>query len=203
MNKRPPDAARDSAAILERFHSHLAFVDSRAATLFRSVGHFGVVTFDDLRGFGLEGLLNASRSYDASSGVPFGAWAQLHVRRAMFEGLRQWGYTRGELRRLRLERAAVCLRGSGPVAAMGMEEACADDPANSPEQLLARAQEKALVRAAIAQLPPMEREVVQRFDLEGRTLGEAAAAAGVSKPWASQLRARALGRLSGAVQAAA
>ncbi|HXX66082.1 MAG TPA: sigma factor [Polyangiaceae bacterium] len=100
-------AAPDDAVVLERFHSSLGLVESRAAVLFRHVGRWGVVTLDDLRAFGRECLLHAARTYDEARGVPFGAWAELCLRRSMVDGIRQWGTRRGERRMRRLARARV------------------------------------------------------------------------------------------------
>lgn len=91
-------AARDDAVVLKRFTSTLGMVDSRAAMLRWSVGDLGFVTLDDLRGFGREGLLQAARRYDEARGVPFGAWAEIRVKRAVVDGIRQWGPRRGERR---------------------------------------------------------------------------------------------------------
>jgi RNA polymerase sigma factor for flagellar operon FliA len=49
------------------------------------------VTSDDLRSFGREGLLAAARTFDESRGVPFRRWANVRIRGAMIDGLRQWG----------------------------------------------------------------------------------------------------------------
>jgi RNA polymerase sigma factor for flagellar operon FliA len=49
------------------------------------------VPFDDLVSFGREGLLAAARAFDESKGVPFRRWANLRVRGAMIDGLRQMG----------------------------------------------------------------------------------------------------------------
>ena len=62
---------------------------------------------------------------------------------------------------------------------------------------MSRAEEARRLREAVAALPGIERVVVERCEFEEQTLAEAAAAAGVSKPWASRLRAQALGRFVG------
>jgi RNA polymerase sigma factor for flagellar operon FliA len=49
------------------------------------------VTLDDLRSFGREGLLQAARTFDPSRGVPFRRWANLRIRGAIIDGVRQWG----------------------------------------------------------------------------------------------------------------
>jgi RNA polymerase sigma factor for flagellar operon FliA len=79
----------ESADALARFHAELDLVDLIARQLGRRVSRS--VTLDDLRSFGREGLLQAARSFDPSHGVPFRRWANVRVRGAMMDGLRQWG----------------------------------------------------------------------------------------------------------------
>jgi RNA polymerase sigma factor for flagellar operon FliA len=79
----------ESADALARFHAELDLVDLIARQLARRVSRS--VTLDDLRSFGREGLLQAARSFDSSRGVPFRRWANVRVRGAMMDGLRQWG----------------------------------------------------------------------------------------------------------------
>jgi RNA polymerase sigma factor for flagellar operon FliA len=79
----------ESADVLARFHAELDLVDLIARQLGRRISRS--VTLDDLRSFGREGLLQAARSFDASRGVPFRRWANVRVRGAMLDGLRQWG----------------------------------------------------------------------------------------------------------------
>jgi RNA polymerase sigma factor for flagellar operon FliA len=75
--------------VLARFRSQLDLVDLIARQVGRRVAH--VVTLDDLRSFGREGLLQAARTFDESRGVPFRRWANLRVRGAMIDGVRRWG----------------------------------------------------------------------------------------------------------------
>ncbi|MEO6601306.1 MAG: sigma factor, partial [Polyangiaceae bacterium] len=77
----------DSPEVLERFHSELSLVEVIAAQVQRSVGRS--IEFDDLVGAGREGLLNAARRFDPERGVPFGAYANLRVRGAILDGVRQ------------------------------------------------------------------------------------------------------------------
>jgi RNA polymerase sigma factor for flagellar operon FliA len=83
----PPSG--DSPEILARFHAELDLVDIVARQMARRIGT--TVTLDDLRSFGREGLLQAARTFDASRGVPFRRWANLRIRGAMIDGVRQWG----------------------------------------------------------------------------------------------------------------
>jgi RNA polymerase sigma factor for flagellar operon FliA len=85
------------------------------------------VTLDDLRSFGREGLLQAARSFDPARGVPFRRWANVRVRGAMMDGLRQWGALPRRLyRELRaLEAADRMLE--------AYDEEDASNPATTPE----------------------------------------------------------------------
>jgi RNA polymerase sigma factor FliA len=80
-------AEADSPEVLDRFHGHIALVDRVAQKVARSLG--SRVDRDDLLSFGREGLLDAARRFDPSRGVPFGAYATMRVRGAMFDGVRR------------------------------------------------------------------------------------------------------------------
>jgi RNA polymerase sigma factor for flagellar operon FliA len=98
LNVQPPrsepelaaGASAAEAAALARFHAELDLVDLNARQVARQLGA-APITLDDLRSFGREGLLQASRSFDASRGVPFRRWANMRIRGAMIDGVRQWG----------------------------------------------------------------------------------------------------------------
>jgi RNA polymerase sigma factor for flagellar operon FliA len=79
----------DSPEILARFHGELDLVDIAAKQLLHQVSR--AVTLDDLRGFGREGLLNAARTFDATRGLAFRRWANLRIKGAMIDGVRQFG----------------------------------------------------------------------------------------------------------------
>jgi RNA polymerase sigma factor FliA len=81
--------AGDSPQTLARFHAELDLVDLVARQMARRIAT--TVTLDDLRSFGREGLLQAARTFDESRGVPFRRWANLRIRGAMIDGVRQWG----------------------------------------------------------------------------------------------------------------
>lgn len=79
----------DAPEVLARFHAELDLVDLVARQVARRIAKS--VTLDDLRSFGREGLLQAARTYDASRGVPFRRWANMRIKGAMIDGVRQWG----------------------------------------------------------------------------------------------------------------
>ncbi len=68
--------------------------------------------------------------------------------------------------------------------------------ADDPETALGRAELLAVVKAAIAELPPEEEALVRRHYLEGERFDHVAAELGLSKSWASRLHTRAIKRLS-------
>jgi RNA polymerase sigma factor for flagellar operon FliA len=80
----------DTPEVLSRFHAETALVEINARQLARRLGRT-TITLDDLRSFGHEGLLQAARTFDESRGVPFRRWANLRVRGAMIDGVRQLG----------------------------------------------------------------------------------------------------------------
>ena len=86
----PTERPADSPEVLARFESELDPVDLLARQVGRTVSFS--VTLDDLRSFGREGLLRAAQTFDESRGVPFRRWANLRVRGAIIDGLRQWGH---------------------------------------------------------------------------------------------------------------
>ncbi len=70
------------------------------------------------------------------------------------------------------------------------------DVGDNPEQAYGQAQLLGLIRAAIAELPHEEAELVRRHYLEGARFDHVADELGLSKSWASRLHTRALSRLS-------
>ena len=128
----PPRAVAqpDSPEVLARFHAELDLVEIIARQVARRVS--SVVTVDDLRSFGREGLLRAARSFDESRGVPFRRWANVRVRGAMIDGVRQWG----ELPR-RVYRELRALE-AGDRLLEAYDEEDAASPAATPEAADAR-----------------------------------------------------------------
>jgi RNA polymerase sigma factor for flagellar operon FliA len=124
-------AGSDSSETLARFHEELDLVDLNARQVARRIASPSV-TLDDLRSFGREGLLTAARSFDASRGVPFRRWANLRIRGAMIDGVRQWGHLpRRVYQELRALAAADEYQGA-------VDEEGAASPATTPEAADAR-----------------------------------------------------------------
>ena len=186
-----------------------------------------VVTVDDLRSFGREGLLHAARTYDPARGVPFRRWANLRVRGAMIDGVRQWGtLPRQAYRELKAleagdalleqydeddaarpaqspddadSRLSAFLAGMATAIAVGSMMGT-DTSDVTPEDLLGNAEMLERVRSVVAQLPEQERHMVERHYFNGERLDEAAAALGLSKSWGSRLHARAIELITQSLQ---
>lgn len=79
----------DSPDVLARVTEGLDLVDLLARQMRRQFGPH--VQVDDLASQGRETLLAAARSFDASRGVPFRRWANLRIRGAMIDSVRQSG----------------------------------------------------------------------------------------------------------------
>lgn len=78
--------AGDSPEVLERYQAELSLVEIVAGQVARSIG--SAVDYDDLIGAGREGLFDAARKYDANRGIQFRAYANLRVRGAILDGVR-------------------------------------------------------------------------------------------------------------------
>jgi RNA polymerase sigma factor for flagellar operon FliA len=79
----------DSPEVLALFNDGLELVDLLGHQLRRYFGPY--VQTEDLIAHGREALLAAARNYDADKGVPFRRWANLRVRGAMIDSVRQQG----------------------------------------------------------------------------------------------------------------
>jgi RNA polymerase sigma factor for flagellar operon FliA len=71
---------------LERFNQHLSLATAVAKSVSHSCG--SELELGDLITFAREGLLDASRKFDASRGIPFAAYARLRMRGAVIDGIR-------------------------------------------------------------------------------------------------------------------
>lgn len=100
VDTRRQAKASDDPEVLARFHAELDLVDIVARQMRRRIAP--AASLDNLRSFGREGLLSAARTFDESRGVPFRRWANLRIRGAVIDGVRQWGeLPRGLYRDLR------------------------------------------------------------------------------------------------------
>ncbi|MDB4943581.1 MAG: polymerase sigma factor for flagellar operon [Labilithrix sp.] len=99
--KPPPD----SPEVLARITEGLDLVDMLARQMRRQFGPYQ--QHEDLVSQGREALLAAARSFDPDRGLPFRRWANLRVRGAMIDSMRQSGnLPRRVYRKLRAVQAA-------------------------------------------------------------------------------------------------
>src|SRR3989442_10402238 len=80
----------DSRAVDAHVNEHIELVEIIARQLRRQLGIS--TSLDDMCSAGREALVNAARTYDASRGVPFRRWANLRIRGAIIDSLRQMGH---------------------------------------------------------------------------------------------------------------
>jgi RNA polymerase sigma factor for flagellar operon FliA len=203
----------DTPEMVARFQEGLSLIEMHALSVARGTGPG--CTVDDLRGLGREGLLDAARSFDDSRGVPFERWASMRIRSSMIDGVRRWramplrAHQRLQAppQNVAPENAAegrshgrdstdgvqaprwVTLEEHDAVASLAEG---AGRRGLTPEDVLARAELAALVRAIVSKLPTLERALIERSYFSGQTLPQAAASIGVSRSWAHRVHARAM-----------
>jgi len=101
---RPATQVKRTPAQQRLVEDYIPFVRSIARKLREQVP---MVEFDDLVGFGMQGLIEASQRFDDRHGVAFTTFAYYRVRGAMFDGLRSMGWLpRSEYSRIRTEERA-------------------------------------------------------------------------------------------------
>lgn len=67
---------------------HLPLVRYVAGSMARHASASSIVDYDDLVGYGTEGLIDAVDSFDASYNVRFSTWAVMHIRTTILDALR-------------------------------------------------------------------------------------------------------------------
>jgi RNA polymerase sigma factor for flagellar operon FliA len=180
---------------------------------------------DELVGFGMVGLVEASRRYDAERGILFSTFAYYRVRGAMVDGIRKMAHlprrvhaqlqsleavdaiTEGVAEeraqpdteradaRTAAETLALTLERITAAYAMCSASAAATEESEGPEDKAIRQSSQHRIREAVQSLDPRERMLVEAFYFHGKTLEEAGKALGISKSWASRLHDKALDHL--------
>lgn len=88
-------------------------------------------------------------------------------------------------------------------SARGESEGAEATPDVDPELAFAQAEVVATVRAALAELAPVERDIITRHYLQAEGMGSIASDMNVSKSWISRIHTRAMARLTKKLQAVA
>jgi len=213
-------APADAPEVVRRVEECIDLVDlvvrqmARDPTIGRNI--------DDLRSAGREGLLMAARSYDAERGVPFRRWANLRIRGAIMDAIRdQADVPRRVYLHMRAleagdrvqealleedgarepktsaeadERLGTYLAGIATAMAFGILAPARQDvyENDTPEDRYAQEEVRQRLREVVNRLPEAERHIMKRHYFEGIDVTTAAKEIGLSKSWASRLHARAI-----------
>ena len=183
--------AGDQAARVRLVNANLRFVVS-VARGYRGRG----VPLADLVNEGNLGLVRAADRFDPERGVRFISYAHYWVRRAMIQAIADHGAQRPPggpaAHRVSLDELA-------PGSTCTFEELLPDEQAPEPGAGVIRERLQDAVEASLADLPPLESEVVRRDVGLGyerpQTPAEISAALDVSCERTRQLKARGLSRL--------
>jgi RNA polymerase sigma factor for flagellar operon FliA len=181
------------------------------------------VDFDDLVADGNLGLALAARDYNPAHGTQFTTYAYHRVRGAVFDGLAKTGWFTP-----RAYHASEYEHGSQAPAEASADEtvgtsdeysaphletetgapvtndgdALADEATPAPLTVAMARELHHTLRKLIETLPAAPRALILARYFEDVTLQEAARRLGISKPWATRLHTRALGRLARALRGA-
>lgn len=178
---------------------------------------------DEARSAAELGLVEAANAFDPSRGVLFKTFAYYRIRGAIYDSLRKMGWLSKQYPKLRFETgmneyladySAGDTSDAAPqneldeirqltssvvscyllsLESIGYE--VAEDPARSPEESYRSREEQSRLRAAVAQLPPKNRLVLEEYYFREVTLEEIGKKLGLSKSWVSRIHAKSLDML--------
>jgi RNA polymerase sigma factor for flagellar operon FliA len=168
-----------------------------------------MIEFDDLVGFGMQGLLEAAQRFDDRHGVAFTTFAYYRVRGAMFDEEKANNHIQSQAERgadgtggtLVEDRVRELANALGGVAAVFVtmldqrDEQQIPDEKPPPPELIERQQMAQRVRRVMKRLPDKERFLIEHYYYHDQTLEQVGASMGLSKSWTSRLHARALAML--------
>ncbi|HWR50348.1 MAG TPA: sigma-70 family RNA polymerase sigma factor [Bryobacteraceae bacterium] len=198
--------------------AHRTYSHAIAAEMAKALPH--TVDRDDLIGAAELGLVEAARNFDPSRGVLFKTFAYYRIRGAIYDSLRKLGLLKNAPR-LRFEAGANEVlqeyASDSPPAASDAQsaweglqtitetvasvyvvslDALVQEPADvvsrSPEEKCGEEQDRRRVRAALAALPPKNRQVIEDYYYNDCTLEDIGRKLGLSKSWVCRLHARSL-----------
>ena len=184
-------------------------------------------TFDDLRSYGVLGLLQAHRRFDPDREASFASFAYLRVRGAIVDGLRSQTWSRRHWTldvEIRSESSELPCDGtdysdvdspldrqtstaSSDDSSLTMLltdrldlDTLADTGERAPESALERRQQWSLLEEALETLSERQRRVVVEYYWHDRTLADIAETLDCSKSWACRIRDRGLENMRNELQ---
>lgn len=224
---------------------HLPLVRYVAGRMASHANAATLLDYDDLVGYGAEGLIDAVDTFDPSYNVRFSTWAVIHIRTTIQDALRNLDPLSRTVRSKgkeieRIQYALANANGSWPDDAdvatemgvsvqrlscirqevncrsvsleqitAGKSEDSSDsvvdwladpDPETNPEMRLDEAAFRMTLLEAVESLPERERFVVSRYYNKGDNMRTISDQLGISESRVSQLHARAITVLRGALQ---
>ena len=217
----PPGGVRAADRLIE---SHRSYAHALAAEVMRKLPP--QVELDDVRGAAELGLVEAASAFDPARGVQFKTFAYYRIRGAIYDNLRKMGWLPRDLyKKVKAESAADEYMKDAldtppqPVTADAAWQELADitttvatcfvlslesmtgeieDPAaGSVEEQVADREQRGLVREAVRQLPDKNRQIMESYYFQEKTLDQIGAELGLSKSWVCRMHAKSLDLLRG------
>jgi RNA polymerase sigma factor for flagellar operon FliA len=180
-----------------------------AAELLRA--HHFSISVDDLEAHGRCGLLEAADSFDERQGTRFTTFAYYRIRGEMLDAIRDGAgqCTQSELAYMRRSRAEasndarekdadeqLTIINHDLAQVIATARVNEDGDAPSPQDLADSRRIAEAIRAAIANLPERERQVVEHlYFVPGASLATASREIGIDRSWLCRVHARALEQL--------
>jgi RNA polymerase sigma factor for flagellar operon FliA len=239
---QPPlsaDGGEPSAGLAQVVRDYLPLVRHAVGRVMAGSSYSTILQYEDMLSCGVQGLIEAHRTYDPDRGAKFSTYALPRIRGAILDAIRAAHPLPRSLQKLSsdIEKATSALYsslGRSPTkpelaeqlglpleellaaarassirvvslesladmtvngSAEKLTEMADDDPGIDPDLVAQRDLLRRRLRAAVAQLPPREREIVRLYYIESRSLKSIGGAMGISESRASQLRHRAIKRL--------
>ncbi len=197
-------SSRDRSQLVE---SHLELVYTIAAKIHYSINRS--IELDDLVAFGTEGLIHAATRFDEDRGATFSTFAYARIHGAIYDGIRELSPLPSTIyRRLRAAKQE-CSCESLPTPAnrppvtfvtsldahldRGNQVARTDD--SNAENNVVLNELCGMLQQAVKRLSRRERQLIQAYYFDDKTLQDTGRELGISKSWACRLHTRAIDQL--------
>ena len=139
------------------------------------------IDLDDLIQAGLEGLVQASKSYDSTKNVTFEGFAKVRIKGAMLDEVRRLSYATRTTVSLKREQSEVSSDSNQGIIGEDIDES------SNPEDQVDRDETLSILQALIAELPERTQLVLNLYYVEELNLKEIAAVLSISEGRVSQI----------------